>query len=49
MFGWKIEYFPGPMEYGTFDTGGSDDTPDGGLMERQGTQQRITNYVGRIV
>lgn len=50
LFGWKIEPFPGParhlMEYWHIDTGGGDDTPDGGLMKRQHPQhQGITNYV----
>ncbi|HEY5895791.1 MAG TPA: VOC family protein [Chthoniobacterales bacterium] len=46
LFGWKIEKFPGAMEYWHIDTGGSDDTPDGGLMKRQNPgQQGITNYV----
>jgi predicted enzyme related to lactoylglutathione lyase len=35
------------MEYWHIDTGGSDDTPDGGLMKRQNAgQQGITNYIG---
>jgi predicted enzyme related to lactoylglutathione lyase len=35
------------MDYWHIDTGGSDDTPDGGLMKRQNPgQQSITNYVG---
>ena len=47
LFGWKIEKFPGPMEYWHIDTGGSDDAPDGGLMKRQHSQQQgITNYIG---
>ena len=47
LFGWKIERFPGPMEYWHIDTGGSDDTPDGGLLKRQNPgQQGITNYIG---
>lgn len=46
LFGWKIEKFPGPMEYWHIDTGGGDDTPDGGLMKRQQPQQGITNFVG---
>ena len=46
LFGWKIEKFPGPMEYWHIDTGGGDDTPDGGLMKRQSPQQGITSYVG---
>ena len=46
LFGWKIEKFPGPMEYWHIDTGGADDTPDGGLMKRQNPgQQGITNYI----
>src|SRR5207237_1383438 len=46
LFGWKIERFPGPQEYWHISTGGSDDTPDGGLMKRQQPQQGITSYVG---
>ena len=47
LFGWKIEKFPGPMEYWHIDTGGGDDTPDGGLLKRQNPgQQGITNYIG---
>jgi predicted enzyme related to lactoylglutathione lyase len=46
LFGWKIEKMPGPMEYWHLDTGGGDDTPDGGIMKRQHPQQAITNYIG---
>jgi predicted enzyme related to lactoylglutathione lyase len=46
LFGWKIEKMPGAMEYWHLDTGGSDDTPDGGIMKRQNPQQAITNYIG---
>jgi uncharacterized protein len=47
LFGWKIEKFPGPMEYWHIDTGGNDDAPDGGLLKRQqGQHQGITNYIG---
>src|ERR1044071_7878203 len=47
LFGWKIEKFPGPMEYWHIDTGGSNDTPDGGMLKRQNPgQQGITNYFG---
>ncbi len=47
LFGWKIEKFPGPTEYWHIDTGGGDDTPDGGLLKRQNPgQQGITNYIG---
>ncbi len=46
LFGWKIEKFPGPMEYWHIDTGGGDDTPDGGLLKRQNPgQQGITSYI----
>ena len=45
LFGWKIEKFPGPMEYWHVDTGGSDDSPDGGMMKRQFPQQGITSYI----
>jgi predicted enzyme related to lactoylglutathione lyase len=46
LFGWKIEKFPGQMEYWHIDTGGSNDSPDGGLMKRQQPQHGITNYIG---
>ena len=47
LFGWKIERLPGLTENWHIDTGGSDDTPDGGLLKRQNAQhQGITNYVG---
>ena len=45
LFGWKIEKFPGGMDYWHIDTGGSDDSPDGGMMPRKHPQQPITNYV----
>lgn len=45
LFGWKIEKFPGPMEYWHIDTGGADASPDGGMMKRQSPQQSITNYI----
>ena len=45
LFGWKIQKFPGGMEYWHIDTGGADASPDGGLMARQHPQQPITNYV----
>lgn len=46
LFGWKIEKFPGPMEYWLINTGGGDDPPGGGLLQRQHPQHGITNYVG---
>jgi predicted enzyme related to lactoylglutathione lyase len=45
LFGWKIEKFPGMADYWHIDTGGGDDTPDGGLMARKSPEQPITNYV----
>jgi predicted enzyme related to lactoylglutathione lyase len=45
MFGWKIKPFPGMKDYMHIDTGGSDETLDGGLMVRKHPQQPITNYV----
>jgi predicted enzyme related to lactoylglutathione lyase len=46
LFGWKMEKFPGPMEYWHIDTGGPDASPDGGLLKRQNPgQQGITNYI----
>ena len=45
LFGWKINKFPGMSDYWHIDTGGSDDTPDGGMMTRQHPEQTITNYV----
>lgn len=45
LFGWKIEKFSGMTDYWHIDTGGGDDTPDGGLMARQHPEQPITNYV----
>ena len=29
LFGWKMERFPGPIEYWHLDTGGPDAAPDG--------------------
>ena len=46
LFGWKIEKMPGPMEYWHLDTGGSNDSPDGGIMKRQNPQHGINNYIG---
>jgi predicted enzyme related to lactoylglutathione lyase len=45
LFGWKIEKFPDMTDYWHVDTGGGDDTPDGGLMSRRYPDQLITNYV----
>lgn len=46
LFGWKIKKLAGAkMPYWHIDTGGGDQTPDGGLLERQSPQHTITNYV----
>lgn len=45
LFGWKIGKFPGMTDYWHIDTGGGDDTPDGGLMTRKHPDQPITHYV----
>jgi predicted enzyme related to lactoylglutathione lyase len=45
LFGWNINPFPGTQDYWHIDTGGSDDTPDGGLKKREHPQEPITNYV----
>jgi predicted enzyme related to lactoylglutathione lyase len=45
LFGWKINKFPGITDYWHIDTGGGDDTPDGGLMKRKHPLQPITNYI----
>jgi len=45
LFGWKIKKFPGMTDYWHIDTGGGDDTPDGGLMARKHPEQPINNYV----
>ena len=45
LFGWKINPFPGATDYWHIDTGGGDDTPDGGMIVRKHETQPITNYV----
>jgi uncharacterized protein len=45
LFGWKINPFPGMTDYWHIDTGGGEETPDGGLMTRKHSQQPITNYI----
>ena len=45
LFGWKINKFPGMNDYWHIETGGSDDTPDGGMMPRKHPEQPITNYI----
>ncbi|MBA2485927.1 MAG: VOC family protein [Nitrospira sp.] len=45
LFGWKIGAFPGMTDYWHIDTGGGNDTADGGLMVRKHPGQPITNYI----
>lgn len=45
LFGWNIKLFPGMTDYWHIDTGGGDETPDGGLMVRKYPEQPITNYI----
>ncbi len=45
LFGWSIQLFPGGAEYWHIDTGGGDDTPDGGMMARKYPEQPVTNYI----
>jgi predicted enzyme related to lactoylglutathione lyase len=45
LFGWKIKAIPGMADYWHIDTGGPDDSPDGGMMARKQPQQAITNYI----
>jgi uncharacterized protein len=45
LFGWKIKNFPGMKDYRHIDTGGGNNTPDGGLMNRMHKDHTITNYI----
>src|SRR5882757_2052780 len=45
LFGWKIEKLPGMEDYWHIDTGGQNDTPDGGMLTRKSPQHPITNYI----
>jgi hypothetical protein len=45
LFGWKINPFPGMTDYWHIDTGGADDSPDGGMMARKHPRQPITSYI----
>ena len=47
LFGWKIKKFPGAAakNYWHIGTGGADASPDGGMMERQHAEHRVTNYI----
>jgi predicted enzyme related to lactoylglutathione lyase len=45
LFGWKINPFPQMADYSHIDTGGPDDSPDGGLMARMHPGHQITVYI----
>jgi uncharacterized protein len=45
LFDWRIEPYPSRKDYWHIDTGGREDTPDGGLMARCHPQQTITIHV----
>lgn len=45
LFGWKIEKLPGQADYWHIDTGGGEDTLDGGMLARKHPGQPITSYV----
>jgi predicted enzyme related to lactoylglutathione lyase len=45
LFGWKIQPFSGVSDYWHIDTGGGDESLDGGMMLRKHPAQRITDYV----
>ena len=44
LLGWKIEKFPGPMDYWMIQTGG-EGALAGGMMKRQAPEQVPMNYV----
>jgi uncharacterized protein len=45
LFDWRIEPYPSRKDYWHIDTGGREDTPDGGLMARCHPQQTISIHV----
>jgi len=47
LFGWKVEKYPGSMEYWmiTTTTPSGEKGVDGGMMKRQSPQQPITIYI----
>lgn len=47
LFGWKIKPFRGMKDFLEIDTGGPEDSPNGGLAARkEGGNQGITNFIG---
>jgi predicted enzyme related to lactoylglutathione lyase len=45
LFGWKINPFPEVKDYWHIDTGGSDESLDGGMLPRKHSKQPITTYI----
>jgi uncharacterized protein len=45
LFGWKINSAPGVDDFWYIDTGGAEESPDGGLKKREHPQESIVNYV----
>ena len=47
LFGWKIEKYPGPMEYWMITTTDEEGKKalEGGMIQRQDPQHPITNYI----
>jgi uncharacterized protein len=45
MFGWEISPFPGMKGYRRIETGGADDSPNGGMIVRKHDRQPTTNYL----
>jgi predicted enzyme related to lactoylglutathione lyase len=45
LFGWKIKAMPHMKDYWHIDTGGHEETPDGGLIPRMCPEHPITNYI----
>jgi uncharacterized protein len=45
LFGWKIKSFLGMKDMLEIDTGGADDSPNGGLTGRKAGEQAILNYI----
>ena len=44
LFGWKVEKYPGPMDYWMIETAPQGQGVNGGLMKRQAPQQQIIVY-----
>jgi predicted enzyme related to lactoylglutathione lyase len=45
LFSWKINPFPQVADYWHIDTGGSEDSLDGGMLPRKHSKQPITNNI----